>query len=120
MRLQVLQEVLPGDVHRIAPQGRLDSNTVVAFEQVIVAHLESGRVQIVIDMLGVTYVSSSGLRVLITAQRRARSSSGDVVLCNMQPRIREIFEIVGFLGLFTVRASLAEAQQAFPNGVGAM
>lgn len=118
MKLQVMQEALPKDVYRIAPQGRLDSNTIATFEQAIGAHLAQGHVQLVIDMLGVAYVSSSGLRVLITAQRRTRLGGGDVVLYNMQPRIREIFEIVGFLGLFTVRASLAEAQQAFPSGVG--
>jgi anti-anti-sigma factor len=119
VKLRVMQEALPGDVYRIAPQGRLDSNTIAAFEQVIGVHVEQGHMQLVIDMLGVTYVSSSGLRVLIATQRRTRIAGGDVVLCNMPPRIREIFEIVGFLGLFVVRASLAEAQQVFRSGVGA-
>jgi anti-sigma B factor antagonist len=53
-----------------------------------------------VDMSDVEYIASSGLKVLVSAWRRARELEGDVVLSGMQPRIIEIFEMVGFDMLF--------------------
>jgi anti-anti-sigma factor len=105
----VAQEILEGGVVRVSPQGRLDNFSVPPFEQVLNEHLDSGRAQLVVDLAEVTYVSSSGLRALLSARRRARSAGGDVVLCNMAPRVREIFEMVGFVSLFNICSSLQEA-----------
>lgn len=105
----VTQEVLEGDVIRVAPQGRLDTFTVPPFEQVLTEHLDAGRARLIVDLGAVSYVSSSGLRALLSARRRARTGGGDVVLCNMAPRVREIFEMVGFVSLFNICASAADA-----------
>lgn len=113
----VAQESLAGDVFRIAPEGRLDAVTVPAVEAVLNEHVEAGHSRLVIDLSGVTYVSSSGLRALLSARRRARAGGGDVVLCGMQPRVREIFEMVGFVSLFKIVASVEEAARTFTNGV---
>jgi len=106
------QEVYDGNVARVAPQGRLDTFTVAAFEQTLTEQLDAGRVRLVVDLADVTYVSSSGLRALLSARRRARSAGGDVALCNMAPRVREIFEMVGFVSLFNIYASVQEAASA--------
>jgi anti-anti-sigma factor len=112
-----VQETLKSDVYRIAPEGRLDAVTVPAFEAVLTESLDAGRSKLVIDLAGVTYVSSSGLRALLSVRRRARSEGGDVVLCNMLPRVREIFEMVGFISLFKIFASVQEAERMFTDGV---
>jgi anti-anti-sigma factor len=119
LTLQIAQETLDGDVLRIAPDGRLDAVTVPVFETALTESLDGGRVRLIVDLTGVTYVSSSGLRALLTARRRARSGGGDVVLCNMAPRVREIFEMVGFVSLFSIFASVQAAAQAFGTGVSA-
>lgn len=111
--MEVAQEKLAKKIYRIAPSGRIDTYTVPDLESVIEAHLDAKRTRLIIDLAVVTYISSSGLRALLSAQRRARGARGDVVLCNMAPRIREIFEIVGFLSLFVVSASVKEATEAF-------
>jgi len=103
------QEILESGAVRVAPQGRLDNFSVPPFEQVLTEHLDSGRSHLVIDLVDVTYVSSSGLRALLSARRRARSAGGDVVLCNMAPRVREIFEMIGFISLFNICASVQDA-----------
>ena len=119
MTLQTAQEKLDEDVLRIAPEGRLDAVTVPAFEAILTENLDQGVSRLVIDLSGVTYVSSSGLRALLSARRRARSVGGDVVLCHMTDRVREIFEMVGFVSLFKVFASVDEAARAFSAGVSA-
>jgi anti-anti-sigma factor len=116
---RIAQEALADDVMRIAPEGRLDAVTVPAFEAALTEHLDAGRTRLVVDLAGVTYVSSSGLRALLSVRRRARADGGDVVLCNMLPRVREIFEMVGFVSLFRIFASVQEAAQAFTSDVSA-
>ena len=58
-----------------APQGRLDALTVPRFEEGLRDYLEQGRAQLVIDFGDVTYISSSGLRALLTARRLAKTST---------------------------------------------
>ncbi len=109
----IVQDQLEGDVLRIAPEGRLDALGVPAFEAALTERLDAGQARLVVDLASVTYISSSGLRALLSARRRARSAGGDVVLCNMSPRVREIFEMVGFVSLFGIFGSAREAAAAF-------
>lgn len=96
----------------ISPAGRLDSNSSALLEQTLTALLDKDFVWLIVDMADVDYIASSGLKVLVAAWRRARESSGDVVLSNLQPRIIEIFEMVGFDMLFQIFHDLDAALAA--------
>lgn len=109
------QEQMANGVVRIAPEGRLDTFAVPVFETALSEHLDAGKARLIVDLANITYVSSSGLRALLSARRRARAGGGDVVLCNMAPRVREIFEMVGFVSLFGIYASLDDAAAAFAS-----
>ncbi len=111
--MKIVQETLAGGVARIAPEGRLDAVTVPALETVLKDHLDAGRGQIVVDLSGVTYMSSSGLRALLRARKRAQAIEGDVILSSMNPRVREVFEMIGFTSLFRVFDRVDEAAAAF-------
>lgn len=96
----------------ISPVGRLDSNTSPRLESVLNAQLQQGITWLYVDMSGVEYIASSGLKVLVASWRRAREEGGDVILSGLQPRISEIFEMVGFDMLFTVYPDLDTALTA--------
>jgi anti-anti-sigma factor len=100
--VNIVQEALSDQVYRIAPQGRLDAVTVPSLEAVIDEHLAAGHIQLVIDLAGVTYISSSGLRALLRARRQTQSRGGDVVLCDMSVRVTEVFDMIGFNNLFQI------------------
>lgn len=108
----VMRQELANGAVCIAPEGRLDTFTVPAFEAALSEQLDSGRLRLIVSLANVTYVSSSGLRALLSARRRAREAGGDVVLSGLAPRVREIFEMVGFVGLFGIYASVEEAAGA--------
>jgi anti-anti-sigma factor len=97
----------------LAPQGRLDALTVPGFEDALRSHLSQGAAHIVVDLQDVTYISSSGLRALLTARRLFKSQGGDVKLCRLSPRVYEIFEMVGFTQIFGIYNSVETAQEAF-------
>ena len=108
-------ETRADQVYLIEPQGRLDAITVPALEAVLEQHLTANHVRIVLDMSGVTYLSSSGLRALLRARKTAQAGGGDVALCDMTPRVREVFEMIGFTSLFRVFGTVAEAAASFTD-----
>jgi anti-anti-sigma factor len=62
-----------------------------------------------VDFGGVSYISSAGLRVLLVAAKRLRAGRGTLVLCALGDPVRQVFDLAGFLPLFTVEATRALA-----------
>jgi anti-sigma B factor antagonist len=101
-----------GPARTIAPQGRLDHDNCEAFRADLAPHLEAcartGQ-PLVLDLSGLEYVSSAGLRCLMLAAREARAGQGRVVVAAMQPVVAEIFKISRFTMVFEVFPTLREA-----------
>lgn len=111
----------------VAPHGRLDHDNCEAFQAQLEPHVAAcakDRTALVLDLSGVDYVSSAGLRCLMVAARQAKSQQGRILLAAMQPLVAEIISISRFnlvLEVFpTTRAALAsvstQAAQAFDRG----
>lgn len=99
----------------ITPGGRLDSHSTQQLEMALNALLERGTAWLFVDLSSVDYIASSGLKVLVAAWRRARANGGDLILSGLQPRLVEIFEMVGFNMLFQVFPDLNAALGARPQ-----
>jgi anti-anti-sigma factor len=67
---------------------------------------------LIVDLRLVTYISSRGLKALVSAWRRARDTSGDVVLCSINPQVMGIFETVGFNQIFDIYPDQENAVKA--------
>jgi anti-anti-sigma factor len=93
----------------IAPAGRLDSVSSSAFEQHVGSRLDAGERRLVIDLSGVEYISSAGLRVLLLAAKRLKQPPAALVLCGLGPGVRAVLELAGFLPLFTIEPARAQA-----------
>jgi len=96
------------DIVTLSLSGKLDTTTAKAFEQKILAHIESGDRRFIIDLAQLDYISSSGLRVLVSAAKRL-GNDGKIVLCSLKDPVREVFNIVGFLSVFPAYGSHDEA-----------
>ena len=94
------------------PTGRIDSQTSKSFEEAVLAAIASGATRMVFDFADLAYISSAGLRVVLLAGKRLKAAGGKLVLTNLQPAIREVFEISGFLSLFTVTEDRSTAVAA--------
>lgn len=93
----------------LAPTGRLDSNTSKAFEDQLLPVVEGGPARVVVDLSGLQYVSSAGLRVFLLAAKRAKASGGRLALAGMSDQIREVFDISGFSAIFAIYRTREEA-----------
>lgn len=81
--------------------GRIDSATAPKLEEVLKKITEDGRYKVVLDMHGVEYLSSSGLRVIIDTQKTCRHlSRGELVLASVPERIKSTLDLAGFLPFF--------------------
>jgi anti-anti-sigma factor len=107
-------------------EGRLDQDTCVSFTTDLMRFVDeaTGGGVIVLDLSGLEYVSSAGLRCFMLASRQAKAHSGKIVVAELQPMVKEIFEISHFNLVFqvfpTVREALgavsADAAAAFDKG----
>lgn len=83
--------------------GKLDTNTAPELESAITSLLVSEEVKnLELDMAGITYLSSAGLRVLLSTQKKINSLQGNLVITNASKTLKEVFEITGFMGILTI------------------
>jgi anti-sigma B factor antagonist len=95
----------------VVVSGRIDATTSGHLETALDELIGQNKANIVVDMNGVEYISSVGLRVILSAQKKVRLKKGDVKLASLQPFVREVFEITGFTKLFSIYANPADAQR---------
>lgn len=82
--------------------GRLDTTTVSAFEKEIQSLMELTVPDIEMDLSAFDYISSSGLRIFLTLQKKVMACQGKLLIRNMKPEIREVFDMTGFSSIFTI------------------
>lgn len=92
--------------------GRIDSGTAATFEARLAQAVAGGRVRVVIDMAEVSAVGPAGLRSLLMASKRARTTGSRIALAGVSPAVRKAFEASGFTGLFTMHAGVEAALKA--------
>ncbi|MCQ2445801.1 MAG: STAS domain-containing protein [Clostridia bacterium] len=85
----------------LALEGRLDTTTAPMLENELKASLE-GVTLLTLDFEKLDYISSAGLRVLLSAQK-IMNKQGEMIITNVCDDIREVFEITGFSDILTIR-----------------
>ena len=93
--------------------GYLDAHTAPRFEDALHEALDEGRSCFVVDCVGLDYISSAGLGVLIDAYRTIRPLHGRLAVAAMSPAIADIFDILGFSKVIEAYPDLAEALASF-------
>ena len=99
----------------LAVSGRLDQDTCDAFRADLMKHVDGtahGGGTIVLDLGGLEYVSSAGLRCFMLASRQAKAQHGRIVVAALQPMVAEIFDISHFNLVFQVFPTVREAVAA--------
>ncbi len=82
--------------------GRIDSITAPDVEKCLNALISGGSRMLVLDMQAVHYMSSLGLRVLLSAQKQLNKADGEILICGPPPSVLELFDMSGFKMLFRI------------------
>jgi anti-sigma B factor antagonist len=92
-----------GDRVTVALSGEIDLYTAPKLQSELAAALRADHpVQLVVDMAGVDFCDSTGMNVLLAAQRLAREHGGNVELSGPRPAVRKILQVTGLESVFTV------------------
>lgn len=112
-----IETIQPGTGSSTTPQGtvvrlkgEIDAVSAAAVQQKILPLSVPG-CRIILDMSKVAYMSSAGLRMLLSVYRQISGNKGKVVLVGLSDELKETMSMTGFLGYFTVEDSLELALQ---------
>jgi anti-anti-sigma factor len=99
----------------VTVSGRVDSATAPELEETLLGLIQAGRKNMVINLAGTDYISSAGLKALLSALMKARKAipPGNVVISEIRPELRESFDLVGFDRLFTFYDDNTQAVGSF-------
>jgi anti-sigma B factor antagonist len=93
-------------------RGRLDELATAETEQVFLRVVEQGPAGVVLDLCGVEYISSSGLRILLMLSRALARVQAQLKLCGPSPFVAEVFEVSNFSSIFSIYATRQQALDA--------
>ncbi len=93
----------------VSVSGEIDVATSPELHHRLNGAIDGGAELVAVDLLGVTFIDSTALAVLIEASRRCIEAEKTMRLVVSEPRILRIFEITGLTGLFAICASRQEA-----------
>lgn len=104
------------DITLVTVAGSLDSNTSPNAQQALDGILSSGARKLALDLTGLDYISSAGLRVLLGIAKRLGGTGeggGALRLFGLNETVREVFDISGFSAILAVFATEADALKGF-------
>ena len=92
----------PEGVVDVFVSGFLDAHTVVTFESALNDLLERKYQKFIIDLEGLSYISSAGIGALMVLLQQLRRRQGDMVLFQPSPKVFKLLELLGFNKVFTI------------------
>ena len=102
-----------GDVTVADMTGRLDSRTSGPVSTELNALAQAANGKLLLNVAGVEYVSSAGLRAILVAARLAEVNGGALKVCDATPAVTRVMEVSGMQSLLHLHATEAEALAAF-------
>ena len=97
----IASKTLDGNKLTVALDGRIDTLTAPQLETEL-APLLGGVEALVLDLTQVAYISSAGLRVLLSTHKKMLAAGGSLTISNAVPAVREVFDITGFSDILTL------------------
>ena len=95
-----ITRTMDGNAMTVFLEGRMNTESVQRLEKDLDAALETVD-RLTVDLKNLTYISSTGLRVLLSAQR-TMVSKGGMVIRNVPPQVMEALTLVGFVNLLNI------------------
>lgn len=108
-----LKEELKGDVLFVRIKGRLDAVSSPEAEKKVFELINSGNHKVILELAGVSYVSSAGMRMLLATTKKIRSLSGKLCICSMSTNVLDVLKMSGFDHILELYGTEEEALKHF-------
>lgn len=111
--MQVTQETLPrtasGDAVVISPSGSVDMHESPKLRAVLLAEIAKKPAVVVVDLSAVSFIDSSGVATLVEALKATRAAGAALVLCGMNAKVKDVFELARLDQVFRIVCTRREA-----------
>lgn len=97
----------------VAVDGRVDSATAPDLENALKQLADGDKTQIVLDLTAVDYMSSAGLRAMVSTLKTVKRVNGDLRLANPSSRVSEVLRLAGLTSIFSIYPTQADAIGSF-------
>ena len=91
-----IKEHRVGNTLIILAEGHLDSRSAKDFQEKVLQCIDSGEKSILLDFSMIDYISSAGLRVVLTSAKRQKEKDGKLAICSLIGSVKDIFRVSGF------------------------
>ena len=105
-----------GAIQVLSLRGELDAHTAPELEAAIQKCKDDHNYKIVINGEQLQYISSAGLGVFMADIEEVREEGGDIKIAALQPKVFNVFDLLGFPILFNIVETVEEAVSLFHNG----
>jgi anti-sigma B factor antagonist len=86
----------------VSIKGRVDTVTASELERCLSELIDRGENLLILNMTDLDYISSAGLRVVLSAAKKLKVKQGDILLTGLLGVVKEVFEISGFSTIFKI------------------
>jgi anti-sigma B factor antagonist len=90
-------------------RGYIDAHTVIEFEKAVNASVDTGNKRVILDISGLSYISSAGIGAMMGLARKLGQGGGDLVLLNPTQKVFTILDGLGFTKIFKIAKDQPEA-----------
>lgn len=90
-------------------KGRMDAVSAPDFEKECLLVIDGGEKKVVIDLAGLEYISSAGLRSILISAKKAKGSGCTLQVCGLAGMVQEVFQVSGLTSILGVTADIDEA-----------
>lgn len=94
-------------------EGRIDSNSAPEMETKLGDMVDAEKTQIILNLKDVEYMSSAGLRAMVSTLKKVKRVNGDLRLCEPSARVHEVLRLAGLTSIFSIYNAQAEAVGSF-------
>lgn len=101
----------------VGVQGYLDSSTFPELQEHLESLIAEGHYRILVELGHLNYISSAGIGVLMGMLQEVRAHDGDLKLANLSPKIKNLFDMLGFSRLIRIYDGTEEAKEAFKKEI---
>jgi len=105
-----LKETIAGDAVVAAAAGKIDLSNSDGFQAALSASLAKAKTSLILDMSGIDYMSSAGLRALMIVHKAAKAANKTFAVAALRPLVAEVFTITKFNQVFSVFDTVAAAE----------
>ncbi len=109
--LDILQERTIGNVSFMSLAGSLDAHTHTQLKQAILEQTSQDVRRFILEMSRLEFISSAGINILTSADKTVKEMGGGLVLMRVNPKIRQIFDVLCLTPVFTIAETREGALQ---------